>query len=108
MAQNFRREVVRAVGTSPATVYTSNSYDTLVGVHMANTTSSDVTVSVYITVSGNDFYLIKNAPLPSGGALQLMDGGAKIVTSSGDTLKVVSNTASSVDVWVSYVDSIST
>ena len=53
-------------------------------------------------------YLVKGAPIQSGGALQVIDGGAKYVVKSGDVLKVVSNTASSLDVIVSTVDDIST
>ena len=37
----------------------------------------------------------------------LMDGGAKVVMQSGDILNVKSDTASSADVWVSVVDTIS-
>ena len=37
----------------------------------------------------------------------ILDGGAKIVMVSGDALKIKSNTASSADVWVSVVDTIS-
>ena len=39
---------------------------------------------------------------------QVVDGGAKFVVQSGDALKVISDTASSADVWVSAVDAIST
>ena len=53
-------------------------------------------------------YLIKDAPIAAGGALQLLDGGAKFVVQSGDRLFVRSSTASSLDVWVSAVDAIST
>ena len=52
--------------------------------------------------------LVKTAPIPSGGALQVLAGGAKFVMESGDIIKVVSDTASSADVWVSAVDAIST
>ena len=55
----------------------------------------------------NDYYLIKSAPIQSGGTLQIIDGGAKYVIQSADVIKVVSNTASSCDVWVSAVDAIS-
>ena len=48
------------------------------------------------------------APIPTGSSLQVLDGGAKIVLQSGDALKVVSNTATSCDAWVSVVDAIST
>jgi hypothetical protein len=47
-------------------------------------------------------------PYQLGSALQVLDGGAKFVVQSGDALKVISDTASSLDVWVSTVDAIST
>lgn len=108
MAQNFRRYVSNDVGTSAATLFTANSYDTVVGISVANITASAINVSVYINDSTNDIYLVKNAPIPAGSALQVLDGGAKVVVQSGDALKVVSDTASSADVWVSAVDDIST
>ena len=51
---------------------------------------------------------MKSAPIPSGGALQILAGGAKFVMQASDVLKVKSDTASSADVWVSAVDDIST
>jgi len=36
MAQNFRRYTSNAVGTSPATLVTANSYDTIVGISVSN------------------------------------------------------------------------
>jgi len=108
MAQNFRRYTSNDVGTSPATLFTANSYDTVVGISVANVTASAVTASVYINDGTNDIYLIKDAPIPAGSALQVLDGGAKFVVQNNDVLKVVSDTASSLDVWVSTVDDIST
>jgi hypothetical protein len=107
MAQNFRRYTSNDVGASPATIFTSDSYDTVVGISVANVTSSAVNCSVYINDGVNDIYLVKDAPVPSGSSLQVLDGGAKFVVQSGDALKVVSDTASSLDVWVSTVDDIS-
>ena len=108
MAQNFRRYTSNDIGTAAATLFTADSYDTVVGISVANITASDVTASVYINDGSNDIYLIKDAPIPSGSALQVLDGGAKFVVESGDALKVISDTASSLDVWVSTVDAIST
>tara|TARA_A100001011_G_scaffold399384_1_gene507748 strand:- start:2093 stop:2419 length:327 start_codon:yes stop_codon:yes gene_type:complete len=108
MAQNFRRYTSNAVGTSAATLFTANSYDTIVGISVSNVTGSAITVDVYINDGSNDIYLVKGAPITAGGALQVVDGGAKFVVESGDALKVVSDTASSADVWVSAVDAIST
>ena len=108
MAQNFRRYTSNAVGTSAATLFTANSYDTIVGISVSNVTGSAINVDVYINDGSNDIYLVKSAPITAGGALQVVDGGAKFVVESGDALKVVSDTASSADVWVSAVDAIST
>ena len=98
MAQNFRRYTSNAVGTSAATLFTANSYDTVVGISVANITSSAINVDVYINDASNDIYLVKDAPIPAGSSLQVLDGGAKFVVQSGDALKVVSDTASSADV----------
>lgn len=109
MAQNFRRYIARNTGTSPATIFTADSFDTVIGIRCANVhASSPATVSVYINDGSNDHYLLKGAPIPVGSSLELIDGGAKIVVDSGDVLKVVSDTASSIDTWVSCVDAIST
>jgi hypothetical protein len=108
MAQNFRRYTSNDVGTSAATLFTADSYDTVVGISVANISASAVTASVYINDGSNDIYLVKDAPIPAGSALQVLDGGAKFVVQNNDALKVISNTPSSLDVWVSTVDAIST
>ena len=108
MAQNFRRYPKNNVGTSVENVYTADSYDTIVGIALTNVHTSSIDVDVYINDGTNDIYLVKDAPIPTGGALQVLDGGAKIVVQSGDRLYVKSDTASSLDAWVSVVDAIST
>ena len=75
---------------------------------LANVHTSAINVSAFINDGSNDFYLVKNAPIPTGSSLQVLDGGAKFVVQANDVLKVVSDTASSLDVWVSTVDAIST
>ena len=108
MAQNFRRYTSNAVGTGAATIFTADSYDTIVGISVSNVTTSAINVSVYINDGSNDIHLVKDAPITAGGALQVVDGGAKFVVQNNDALKVISDTASSADVWVSAVDAIST
>ena len=107
MAQTFRRYTINDVGTSAATLFTADSYDTVVGISVANVTASAVVASVYINDGTNDIYLVKDAPIPAGSSLQVLDGGAKFVVENNDALKVISDTASSLDVWVSTVDAIS-
>ena len=108
MAQNFRRYTSNAVGTSPAAVYTAHSYDAIVGISLSNILGTAITVSCYINDGSNNIYLVKDAPIPTGGALQVLDGGAKFVVQNLDVLSVVSSDASSCDVYVSAVDAIST
>ena len=108
MAQNFRRYVFNNVGTSAETIYTADSNDTIVGICVANVASARINVSFFITSGGNDIHLIKDTPIVQGSALQIIDGGARFVLQNTDALKVISDTASSADVWVSAVDDIST
>ena len=107
MAQDFERNTSNAVGTSAVTLRTANSDDAIVGITIANVTTSQITVEVYINAGSNDIHIVKDAPIPAGSRLQVLDWGAKIVMVSGDAVKVKSNTASSADVWVSVVDTIS-
>lgn len=107
MAQDFKRYVSNDVGTSVATVHTANSNDTIIGISLANVSTSAITVDCYVTTGGVDVYLVKNAPIPTGSSLQVIDGGAKVVLQNTDVLKVKSDTASSLDAYVSMVDAIS-
>lgn len=108
MAQDFERNIARNIGTTASTLRTADSDDALVGISLANTTASQILVDVIINDATNDHYIVKEAPIPAGSSLQILDGGAKVVMQSGDILKIKSDTASSCDAWVSVVDSIST
>ena len=111
MAQNFRRYTENAVGATPVDIPDGSdfdTYDTIIGISVSNILGATILVDVYINDGSNNIYLVKSAPIPSGGALQVLDGGAKVVVQSGDSMYVVSDTASSADVWVSVVDAIST
>ena len=109
MAQDFRREINRNVGSGGATIHTFPAgYHAIVGIRCANTNASASTnLSVYINDGSNDYYIIKEAPIAAGSSLELIDGGSKIIVQASDVLKVVSS-ANYVDAWVSYIDAIST
>ena len=111
MAQDFKRYFERAVGTTPVDIPNGSDFDTndtIIGISVANILGATINVDVYIKNSTNDYYLVKTAPIPNGGALQLLDGGAKVVVESGDRLYIKSDTGSSIDAVVSVVDAIST
>ena len=102
MAQDFERAVAADstsdinIGASAVTVFTSNSDDAIVGIRLANVTTSQIKVDVFVEtddINGDlNVYLIKNAPIPTGSSLELIDGGSKIVLQNGDALKVQSDT----------------
>ena len=111
MAQDFERSYASSISNSsgsPTTLVTSNSDDALISIRLVNKHTASVNASVIISSGGTDFNVIKNAPIPSGSSLELIDGGAKIVAVNGDRLYIKSNVASSVDAIVSVVDAIST
>ena len=110
MAQNFRTYKLKNVGTSAVEAFGGNadSYDAIVGIRCANTTSSSIYVDAYITNSSVDYYLLKEASIPAGSSLEIISSGSKVVVASGDSLKVKSDTATSMDCIVSTVDAIST
>ena len=111
MAQDFERSYASSISNSsgsPTTLVTSNSDDAIVSIRCVNKHTTAVNVTVLISSGGTDYYVIKDAPLPLGGSLELIDSGSKIVIQSADVLKAYADTASAVDVLVSYVDAIST
>ena len=100
MAQNFRRYKESAIGTSATDIPNGSnfdSYDTIVGISLANILTTTINVDVYIVRSATSYYLIKTVPIPAGGSLELIDGGSKIVLASGDKITAVSDTATSLD-----------
>ena len=108
MANTFARKLSRNIGTSPVTVgsYTVGAATqvTVIGLSVANTTGSNVTVDVALNDGANDTYITKSAPVPSGGTLVLMGGDQKLVMVTGDSIKVTSSASSSVDAVLSILE----
>ena len=107
MAQDFRNDLQRQIGTSDTTLLTAGNYDAVIGIRCCNILTSTILVDVKIANGGNDFFLAKGVAIQPNSAIELIQGGAKIVLKSGDVLEAVSNTASSLDVVTSYIDTIS-
>ena len=104
MANTFKNYVAADVGTSASTLITASTQTTVIGMTVANTSASPITVDVYITVSASDYYIVKGATVPSGGALVPVGGDQKVVLETGDALKVVSSASTSADVIVSVLE----
>ena len=108
MAQDFRNNLQRNVGTSEVTLVTGGDYDAVIGIRCCNVLTSTIEVDVFIENGGNDHFIAKGGVVPPNSAIELIQGGAKIVLENGDVLKAKSNTASSLDIVTSFIDSIST
>ena len=107
MAQDFRNVVARAQGTTAAAILTAGNYDAVIGIRCTNILTTTIKVDVYVVRSSANYFLAKNASIPPGGSLELIQGGSKIVLASGDVLWHDCDTASGLDMWVSYIDTIS-
>ena len=106
MANTFARYLNKNVGTSAAAVVTvgASTQTTIIGLSFANTTTSPITVSAYITVSAVNYYLIKDATVPVGSSLVVVGGDQKTVLVTGDVLNVISSAATSADVITSVLN----
>ena len=108
MANTFKNAVSAAVGTAQTSVYTvpSATTTTVIGLTVANITSSEITVDVVVTDTSatTTVHLVKGAAVPVGGALVPVGGDQKVVLEATDIIKVTSSASSSADVIVSVLE----
>ena len=107
MANTFKVKTVNNVGTSDSDVYTcpSATQTTIIGMNLANTTSSAITADVTLLNNGGDScYLVKDAPIPIGSSLVAVGGDQKVVMNAADVIKVSSSAATSIDVALSILE----
>ena len=109
MANSFKRKKHHEVGTSFTTVgsYTvaASTEVTVIGMTIANITSGTVLADVALWDGGAQLCsVVKEAPIPSGGSLVVVGGDQKLVMETGDSMRVKSDTASSLDVIMSILE----
>ena len=107
MANAFKNRTLRAVGTSPVdvgAVVAASTQTTLIGMTLANITSGVISVTVTLNDGSNTTNIVKDAPIPTGGSLIVVGGDQKIVLMEEDKITVTSNTASSCDVIMSFLE----
>lgn len=108
MANTFKNNKSRLVGTSEVSVYavgnTSGHRTVVIGCSLANRKTNSVTASVSVYDSGNDqYYLVKDAPIPAGGTLEVMSGN-KIILNQDEEVRVIASEASAVDCILSLME----
>ena len=95
-----------AVGSAVANATTTQ---TLIGMTIANITSGVISVSVKLVNGSDETWVVKAAPIPTGGSLITCGGDQKICLfhngTTGDQIKVQSNTANSMHIVLSYLES---
>ena len=109
MANTFKNAAAAATGTSEVSVYTvpSSTTTTVIGLTCANVTSTSpvkVSIRVFDASATAHFYVVKNAEIFEGGALVAVGGDQKLVLETGDVIKIISDTASSIDTIVSVME----
>ena len=109
MANNFKNNVLKAVGTTAQNAYSAASgvQATVIGMTIANITTSPISANVILTCSGAaapNVYLVQNATIAPGGSLVPIGGDQKLVLEAGDYLAVNTSVASSGDVIVSVLE----
>lgn len=113
MANNFKNAFATSVSTnsaSPTSVYTANNGSAvnsiLIELDIANTSAAGVTATVLIYDSSGttEYHIVKNAPIPAGGALKVVSG-QKIVLNGDDEVRVYASSAS-VDVVASILEDV--
>ena len=100
MANTFKNYTSASVGTSAVTTYTvpASTTSVTIGLTVANTTAGQIKIDVQVA----GVYVIKDAPIPAGSALSVLDG--KIILETTDTVVVTSDTATSADVILSVLE----
>lgn len=108
MANTFYRKVSRNIGTSAASIgsYTvgANTKAVVLGLTVSNVSGATIAVDIYINDGSNNTYLVKGAPVSSGGAIIPIGGDQRVVLEANDSIKVVSDSSSSADAILSIME----
>lgn len=99
MANTFKNASGEAT-TGGLAVYTvpASTTSVIIGINLANKVAAQVTASVKLGTA----YIIKDVPIPAGGAFSPLDG--KLIATAGQALTVYCSAASSLDAIVSVLE----
>tara|TARA_R100000030_G_scaffold79908_3_gene62791 strand:+ start:549 stop:890 length:342 start_codon:yes stop_codon:yes gene_type:complete len=111
MANTFKVQtksslVTDVIGNANCNVLTAGGSSTLVllSILVSNKSGSSADVDIYlVTNTGDDVYLVRNAPVPAGSSLEVISG-SKIIMESSDVLRARADTATALDLSISFLD----
>jgi len=105
----FKSVATANIGTGSTQVsdtVSSSTVHTIIGFSVSNITGDAITVTATLSKNaGNTAYMVKGATVSSGGAIVIVGGDQKVVLEEGDTMNVLTDTATSADAIVSYLSS---
>lgn len=109
MANTFYRKLSANIGTSSTAIGSyavgASTTTVVVGLTVCNRSGTTVAVDVVVNdVSNTEYYIVKAAPISAGGALVPIGGEQKVILATGDSIKVKSDSASSVDAILSIME----
>ena len=110
MANTFKSTTSGSIGTTLTNVYTCPGSTTtiILGASLANIDNNNIGGSIKLAKNGtgvgvDDVFIVKEAPVPVGSAVEVMAGN-KGVMEAADVLQFQSDTASWLDVEVSFLE----
>ena len=121
MANDFKRftkaSCTTSTGASADAVYTvpssGSAMETVViGIYLTNKTANGVTASVFLDThagTSTDVYLLKDATIPAGAALEVVSGGKIVMQGTGsanDAIRISCGTATALDAVVSVLEDV--
>ena len=119
MANDFKRFCVPNVSNSsnttlyavPAGASSAALESIVIGITMANKTSSGITASIFIDNEdgSNDVFIVKDASIPAGASLEVMSGNKLVLQNdgtNGDNLEALASAANSLDITVSVLEDV--
>lgn len=107
MANQFGNATAKNVGINPIDIYTTGSTTraTVIGINIANVSTSDIEVSIKLRDStSSEYYIVKDTPIARYAALAAMGGDQKLVMEPNNVLIIETNKTDSADVVVSYLE----
>ena len=108
MPNTFFRKISSNVGTVANTVgsYTVGGSTTsiVLGLALSNTTGATINASAFVANGSALVYLVKSAPITTGGTLVVIGGDQKLVLQTNDNVKIISDTVNSIDAMMSIME----
>ena len=107
MASYFRTKVAKNIGTTNVDVLATagNNRFTVIGCNLANTTTDAVAVDIsVIDATSVEGFWIKQLLIPANTSAKVITNGEKLILAENCTLRIVSNTTTSIDAVISYAE----